>query len=239
MNPQMQAEFVECDLANLNSVKNAGDRIAASTDRLDLVFCNAGIMAHPPGLSKDGYEIQFATNHLGHALLVKKLLPVLQSIAQQPNSDVRLIFNTSLGFKIAKTIQFDTLNTTQRLMGYGQWVRYGQSKLANILYPSELSREYPDIIWVSIHPGIINTGLIGNLSLLNRLFTHVTTYGKQSTLEDGVKNQLWAASVSKSNINNGAYYEPVGQLGEHNQASKDTALAKRLREWTADALKSF
>ena len=66
--PSTKVTFVECDLASLTSVQSAAKQILSSTDRLDVLMCNAGIMAVPNSMSKDGYEIQFATNHLGHAL---------------------------------------------------------------------------------------------------------------------------------------------------------------------------
>ncbi|KAJ5604096.1 Short-chain dehydrogenase/reductase SDR [Penicillium hordei] len=69
--------FLPCDLASLASVKQAAETFLAQESRLDILMCNTGIMATPPGLTADGYEIQFGTNHLGHALLIRKLLPLL------------------------------------------------------------------------------------------------------------------------------------------------------------------
>ncbi|KAF2764137.1 NAD(P)-binding protein [Teratosphaeria nubilosa] len=203
-----QISFVACDMTELKSSAEAGERIARDTDRLDWVFCNAGIMAAPPALSKDGWEIQFAVNHLGHAMLLRKLMPTLERTAKT-GADVRVVFTTSLGFKFARTIAFDTLSTKQEALILGAFRRYGQSKLANILYPAELAQRYPEITFLSIHPGVIKTGIITGLSGFNRYFTELTTYGSQVTVEEGVRNQLWAASAEKSKIANGEYYEPV------------------------------
>jgi NAD(P)-dependent dehydrogenase (short-subunit alcohol dehydrogenase family) len=76
-------------------------------------MCNAGIMATPASLSKDGYEIQFATNHLGHALLIKSLLPTMLKTASQPNSDVRIINLSSVAHTTTPTsgIEFAKLKT--------------------------------------------------------------------------------------------------------------------------------
>ncbi|KAI9644743.1 hypothetical protein NHQ30_006770 [Ciborinia camelliae] len=92
-------------------------------------------MAKPTGVSKDGFEIQFATNQLGHSLLVRKLLPLLEKTASQPGADVRIIMVTSLAFKGALSggIQFDKLQTEKDLPMLGSWLRYDQSKLANLL----------------------------------------------------------------------------------------------------------
>jgi NAD(P)-dependent dehydrogenase (short-subunit alcohol dehydrogenase family) len=223
--------FVQCDLTDLASTSEAGARIARETDKLDWVFCNAGVMAIPAGLTKDGWEVQFGVNHLGHATLIKKLLPTLERTAKA-GSDVRVIFNTSLGFKFASTIAFDTLNTKQESMVFGAFKRYGQSKLANILYSAELARRYPSITFASVHPGVIKTGLVTGLSGFNRYFTEATTYFSQIPIEEGAKNQLWAASVDKSKIVSGEYYQPVGQPGGHTAASQDAKLREDLYAWT-------
>jgi retinol dehydrogenase-12 len=120
---------------------------------------NAGIMMTPPGTTKDGFEVQFGTNHMGHALLTKLLLPKLLSTAKQPGADVRIITLSSVGHEWAPKggLQLDTVHSEQRNLSSRQ--RYGQSKLANILYSNELARRYPAIRCVSVHPGSVNTGL--------------------------------------------------------------------------------
>jgi NAD(P)-dependent dehydrogenase (short-subunit alcohol dehydrogenase family) len=131
------------DLTSLSSIKSSTPQLT----RLDLLMCNAGIMATPPSLSKDGYEIQFATNHLGHAMLIKQLLPTMLKTAEEPRSDVRIVILTSMGWRAHPKagIEFSTLNTTQDRAIFGGWVRYGQSKLANLVYAAELARRYPNI----------------------------------------------------------------------------------------------
>ncbi|GAB1207880.1 hypothetical protein APSETT445_006615 [Aspergillus pseudonomiae] len=160
--------FVECDLASLDSVKKAAEDILAKESRLDVLMCNAGIMALPPDLTKDGYEVQFGTNHLGHALLIQKLLPLLQQYRRSRCGCYQL--HPSGG------IVFDDLKHTQDYGVFGSWRRYGQSKLANILYARELARRYPDITTVSVHPGVITTGLVENLGWAHRWFIYATTF---------------------------------------------------------------
>jgi NAD(P)-dependent dehydrogenase (short-subunit alcohol dehydrogenase family) len=116
--------FIEMDFSSLFSIKAAIPRF--HHDSLDILICNAGIMAVPAGLSKDGYEIQFATNCLRHAMLIKQLLPNLMKTAEKPGSDVRIILLTSVGWRghPKDGIQFSTLNTVQDSL-LGRWVRYG------------------------------------------------------------------------------------------------------------------
>lgn len=86
--PTAKIEFLDLDLASFASVKKAADRILAENERLDLLVNNAGIMGVPPAQSTEGYEIHFGTNHMGHALLTKLLLPLLERTAVLPGSDV-------------------------------------------------------------------------------------------------------------------------------------------------------
>jgi NAD(P)-dependent dehydrogenase (short-subunit alcohol dehydrogenase family) len=240
--PGVKATFIECDLASLASIANAAKQFTSTSDRLDILMCNAGVMALPPGLTKDGYEVQFGTNHVGHALLIKLLLPTLLRTAELPGSSVRIVLNTSLGFKGHPRggIQFNDLRTTQGCFPVaGAWIRYGQSKLANILYAAELGRRYPSITSVSIHPGVINTGLVGNLSFLNRALVKVANIGNFMTPEEGIQNQLWAATAKDGDVVNGAYYEPVAVLGAHDKASSNQDLATQLWDWTQKELEPY
>jgi len=199
---------------------------------------NAGIMAVDPGLSADGYEIQFATNHLGHALLVQLLFPLLQKTAQQPGGDVRVINMTSIAYEQAprQGVDFATLKTEQQSLGLPmmhKWVRYGQSKLAQMLYTDELARHYPEITWVSIHPGVILTDLFGNIPLATKLPVLLMNIGRTTPVEEGAYNQLWAATCEKKLLKNGGYYEPVGVLAKRStKQSQDGKLAAKLWEWT-------
>lgn len=110
--PNVPCSFVRADLASLASVKTAAADFLSKESRLDLFFANAGVMALPPGLTEDGYEVQFGTNHVGHAALVKLLLPTMEATAQRGN-DVRIIWNTSDGYKLASGIEFAGLKTPQ------------------------------------------------------------------------------------------------------------------------------
>jgi NAD(P)-dependent dehydrogenase (short-subunit alcohol dehydrogenase family) len=116
--------FLEMDLTSLSSVKAASQKFAHK--RLDVLICNAGIMAAPPALSKDGYEIQFATNHLGHAMLIQQLLLVMLETTKVPGADVRIVCLSSdgWGFHPKGGVRFSELKTVQEGF-YGAGVRYG------------------------------------------------------------------------------------------------------------------
>ncbi|OLN97916.1 putative oxidoreductase C736.13-like protein 2 [Colletotrichum chlorophyti] len=239
--------FVQMDLTSLASVKSAV-QTTFTHSRLDILINNAGIMAGDPNLSVDGFEIQFATNHLGHAMLVRSLLSVLSRTAALPDSDVRIINLTSVGYQghPRNGISFDTLRTTQTgLPILGQWIRYGQSKLANILFTRELARRHPSITTVAVHPGVVDTGLVTNQGLLNRIFVYVPNKIMGATMltaEKGCWNQVWAAAAAdKAGLVNGAFYMPVGVLADDklDGCATDEKLAAELWTWTEKVLDGF
>ncbi|KAF2269423.1 dehydrogenase with different specificitie [Lojkania enalia] len=228
-NPNVQVTFVACDFTSLQSVYEAGKRVTNESQRLDILICNAGVMAIPKTTTKDGYEVQFGVNHLAHALLIKTLLPLMLHTTTLSDASVRIVILSSLGFRGASTIDFPRLKSEQDMGILGPFMRYGQSKLANVLYAKALAKRYPDISSVSIHPGIIKTGM----------FQAATTFWRQISVQDGAKNSLWAATVKKEKIKNGAFYEPVGQMGGSTKASRNADLAEKLWEWTEEQLKDF
>lgn len=244
--PKVPCTFIRADLASLSSVKTAAESFLAQETRLDLIFANAGVMALPPGLTEDGYEVQFGTNHLGHAALVKLLLPTMEATAQGGH-DVRVIWNTSLGYRGASGIDFATLKTPQACLSpvyvMSDWFRYGQSKLANLLYAREIAARYPSITSVSIHPGVSETGLVTGLGAFNRWFVWATTLRVKVPIEQCAWNQQWAAVAPKGEgereVVSGTFYEPVGIKGGLTKAGGDDGLAKELWEWTQKELEAF
>lgn len=240
--PNVQVTFVECDLADLASVKTAAEKVLATVDRLDVLMCNAGIMAKPAALSKDGYEIHFATNHLGHGLLTLKLLPLLEKTAELPGADVRAIMTTSTGWRGAPPggIVFDKLRTTQDMAVLGRFLRYCQSKLANMLYARELAKRYPKILSFSITPGVVETGLVTDLKFIDKVLVYLPNIGRVKTPEQGTHNPLWAITGPRDSIKPGAFYEPVGELSPmETKYSKDPELGNKLWDWTEEEVKAY
>lgn len=251
--PGTKIHFLQLDLADLNSVKAAAETIKRDNDRLDLLVNNAGIMLYPPGLTKDGYELQFGTNHVGHFLFTRLLLPLLQKTAADPKADVRIINITSEGHRIAPSGGFRPELAKADMADYSSLRRYGQSKLANILFTTELVRRYPGITTVSIHPGGVATNLSKEFernhpaiaTMLLWVFRLIAPGPAKGTL-----NQTWATvadvdgkttslgSPAAKKVVQGAYYVPVAKEGRPSAYAKDAGLAKKLWEWSEDEMQS-
>ncbi|KAK3317199.1 hypothetical protein B0T19DRAFT_434449 [Cercophora scortea] len=227
---------LDLDLASFDSIKAAARRFTAESPRLDILMLNAGIMAVPAGLTASGYEIQFGVNHVGHALFFKLLTPLLLQTAST-TPDVRVISLTSVGHTLAPTggILFDSLKTTQENLT--TFSRYGQSKLANALFARELARRYPQLKAVAIHPGGVSTNLANTLASTNFVMRGLGALASvlMTSVETGVKNQLWGATAPADKIESGAYYAPVGKKGG-NALAHDDKLAAKLWEWTEKEL---
>jgi NAD(P)-dependent dehydrogenase (short-subunit alcohol dehydrogenase family) len=217
--------------------------ILTRESRLDVLMANAGIMATPPGLSTDGYELQFATNHIGHALLIRKLLPLLEKTAAFPESEPRIITLTSGALILAprnQGIVFDDLKTRQNYWVLGPFQRYGQSKLANALYGAELARRYPNVTTIVINPGFVPTNLVAGLSWHHKLIVYLGNVGKDLRLDQGPMNQVWAVGVPKDKVVPGQMYDPVGLLSvDYTVHTRDTVLAAKLWDWTEKAISNY
>ncbi|CAG9992202.1 unnamed protein product [Clonostachys byssicola] len=238
--PDVPIKPLALDLASCRSVKTAAKTFCDSCDRLDILLLNAGTMSYTPGMTEDGYEVHFGTNYLGHALLTKLLLPTLLSTAQaDPDSDVRIIFVSSAVHKQAPAggIQFDNLKS--KATNLDAMARYGQSKLAVILFAKELARQYPQVKIASVHPGAVKTPLSASVSSKNLLLRCLMIVGRlfMSSVEDGVKNQLWAATSGA--VISGEYYEPIGVSGKAGKYVKDAVLANKLWEWTEKEIEGY
>lgn len=238
--PNAVIEHLPLDLSSFSSIASAADTFKAKEQRLDILINNAGVMATPYSMTKEGYEIQFGTNHVGHALFTKLLLPVLLKTAEEPGSDVRILNISSMGHYMAPSggIIWDQ----KELEKYKTWRRYGQSKLANVLYSKELAARYPQITTVSIHPGVIITDLYASLRENWFLRIGVWLYGlvvpylpgHYADTKGGSLNQTWAAVTNKEDLVNGEFYRPVGVLAPGSTLAKDKGLAKKLWEWTEE-----
>ncbi|KAK1532796.1 short-chain dehydrogenase/reductase [Colletotrichum costaricense] len=237
--PNASIEFIHLDLTSVASIRKAARIIRLKSSRLDILMLNAGIVAAPPGLTEDGYEMQFGTNYIGSVLLAKLLSPTLLDTAEIPEADARIIFLGSQASSMAPTqgIVFDALKTD--FGEVGAWARYGQSKLAVILYARELAKRQTKMKVCVVDPGFVDTNWAQSWKsssyILEALYPLMRM--ASSSVENGVQNQLWASV--HPDVKSGVYYLPVGKLavGKGNLANQK--LAQRLWEWTETELEGM
>ncbi|KAG2776606.1 hypothetical protein Pcac1_g12738 [Phytophthora cactorum] len=153
-----KVEFAKLDLGDLSSVKKFSEDFKKSHTRLDLLINNAGIMGGAWGLSVDGYERQFATNHLGHFALTAQMFPLLQQ-----STPSRIVNVSSIVHRSAPTWNEDEIMTTSEDK-YREMDNYGVTKLSNILFTNELARRIKaagieGITAAACHPGVTATNL--------------------------------------------------------------------------------
>lgn len=234
--PNANVNSLELDLGSFDSIKNAARKFLSSASRLDVLMLNAGILGHPPALTQDGYEIHIGTNHVGHALLLKLLTPLLIKSASNPaGTDVRVVILSSIGWRLCpdQGLEFDTFKS---LEGASPIMRYVQTKLANMLYAKQVAEHFPQFTTVSLHPGEVNTELFSREpgdDQIRHLQTAVVPQHVKP-ISEGVKNQLWAATTSS--IASGTYYEPVGVTDFDKLQEGHSEMAARLWEWTEKEL---
>jgi NAD(P)-dependent dehydrogenase (short-subunit alcohol dehydrogenase family) len=236
-------QFIQLDLTSFTSIRQAAETFLQNNTRLDILVLNAGVMGEAAVTTPQGHEIQFGTNHIGHFLLTKLLLPALLKTASpspeghSTTADVRVVALTSLasGHTPSNQEYMHLISSPQRLLGLTTWQRYAISKAANILFAAELARRYPSISSVSVHPGVVASDLYNGTQATNGITGSMLPSLKLlfRSVRSGTLNQLWAAAgAPKTELVNGAYYTPVGHRNMGNRFVVDGVLAKRVWEWT-------
>jgi NAD(P)-dependent dehydrogenase (short-subunit alcohol dehydrogenase family) len=198
--PGRSVGLQELDLTSLDSIRAAANQLRSDYDRIDLLINNAGVMFTPEATTKDGFELQFGTNHLGHFALTGLLLDRLLAV---PGSRVVTVSSTA---HLTGRIRFDDL---QWQHGYSAVGAYAQSKLANLLFTHELQRRLTDAdtIAAAAHPGVSKTELDRNTSAWLRLVTNTSGLFAQ-TAAMGALPTLRAATDPA--VLGGQYFGPGG-----------------------------
>lgn len=155
--PGVAIDVVPLDLAELTSVRGAGDLIRRDHKRIDILINNAGVMATPELQTADGYELQMGTNHLAHFAFTSRLWPLLRE------SKTRIVTVSSLLHTSVKGVDLRALDHSGDPRRYRRWRAYGESKLANLLFSQELHRRTTatgsGVVSVAAHPGFASTQL--------------------------------------------------------------------------------
>jgi NAD(P)-dependent dehydrogenase (short-subunit alcohol dehydrogenase family) len=231
---RVPAALLECGLVDLTvqaSVREFAQWFSARHDRLNLLINNAGVMATPFVRTVDGFELQFATNHLGHFLLTNLLTPLL--LAGAPSR----VVNLSSGGHRGSDIIWDDPNYERR--DYDKFESYGQSKTANILFSVELDRRLSNrgVHSYAVHPGMIATELGRHMTRDD--FRAISERAKRSpsgglpqrkSIESGAATSVWAATADELRELGGVYCEDCAVSDQHAPWALDAESARRLWE---------
>lgn len=190
--PGAAVEIGELELARSDSVRRFVQRWTADHEALQILILNAGVMACPLTRTVEGFELHFATNHLGHFQLTRDLIGVLQA-----GAPARVI-SVSSGAHVLSPVVFDDIHYERR--EYDPWTAYAQSKTANVLFAIELERRYRDIgiRAFAVHPGMIATDLGRHLTpeSIAEIMSRASGAGEPlKTVAQGAATAVWAATA--------------------------------------------
>lgn len=202
-------KMVALDLASLESVRACADALLAQREPFDVVIANAGVMATPFGHTKDGFETQFGTNHLGHFALVNGIAPLIREGG-------RLVNLSSAGHRYANV---DLEDPNFDRTPYDPWVAYGRSKTANVLFAVAFDQRHRErgIRAAAVHPGGIQTELGRHLGpsrlqgIVEQIDKQLAAEGKPpfqwKTIPQGAATSVWTAVVASPEEIGGRYCE--------------------------------
>ncbi len=236
--PGAQLETIICDLGSLDSVRACSAEATGRFAKIDLLINNAGVMACPKEATADGFERQFGTNHLGHFLLTKGLMPLVEA-----GTNKRIVNLSSRGHHIGP-VDLDDPNFEDR--DYNEWLSYGQSKTANVLFTVGLEDRFSPlgIHAFAVHPGGINTNLGRHLSeeqeqaLIERATSSDPNFAFKS-IPQGAATQTWAATAPELNGKGGLYCEDCHVAEIDDQSTKGGVRSYALDKGNADRLWSL
>lgn len=222
-----QVEFIALDLSDLASVRACAEALLAKAPKIHGLINNAGVVAKRGSTTKDGYEMTFGTNHLGHYLLTRLLTDRLKQ-----TGGARIVNVSSASHYRAKDIDWSAVQKpTKTVVGLKE---YEVSKLANVLFTKELARhlEGSGVTTYAVHPGVVAT------DAWRRFPNPIRWVIKQFmiTPEQGAQSSLVCATSPELAAQSGRYYTTGGKEKRPSKAAGDAELAKTLwsksAEWT-------
>ena len=224
---------VACELTDLDSVARCADEVVASAPSLDMLICNAGVMMLPKLEQVRGIEKQFFTNHVGHFLLVNRLL---DRVKVAPQGRIVLLSSEGHRFAPKEGIQFDNLSGQK---GYGALKAYGQSKLANILMAVGLTERLKGtaVTANALHPGVIKTNLTRHVSSILMSVLSVVTIGQTKSIPQGAATTCVVATDPALARVSGCYFSDCNSKTPSAHA-RNAALAERLWTTSEELVKS-
>ena len=212
---------VECDTADLQSVRNAASMLTGRLFSINILINNAGSAFQEKKFTKDGFEMTFAVNHLGHFLLTESLIPLLKK------GQARIINVSSQAHRSA-TPNFDDLKW--EITPYQTLKAYGVSKLYNIYFTKSLAEKYKQdgIVSYALHPGVVNTHIWDGVKGFAKLFVSLLKLF-MITPEKGAETTIYLATELRLEPKSGLYFEKC-KVSKLAPIAEDVVARQRLWE---------
>ena len=231
------------DLADLATVRDFARGVQSNYDRVDCLINNAGVMNTPPGMTKQGFEIQMGTNVIGHFLLAKNLAGNTKRQVWLSSKGHTIFGPPPFGNDLAKArrIDLDAITKVDE-KSYNGWQRYQQSKLGDILLAKQFPIEYSHMIACSVHPGIVQTNLARHTSIWSLLrFIIAMPFGGERPVspEVGASTQTLCAVMPEEELASGAYYADRAVSDDVADCAKRTDDAKKLYDYCDEVTRPF
>lgn len=217
----VKADFLPLDLGDLESVRACAARFLATGERLDVLLENAGL-AGQRGATKQGFELAFGTNHLGHFLLAQLLLPRLEESGRE-GAHSRVVVVASRAHYRVRTFDWSTLRGSTR--SFTAWPEYQRSKLCNVLFARELARRLAGkpVDTYALHPGVVASDIWRRIPRPLRALTHLWMVSN----EEGAKTSVYCATAPELEGKTGRYWDACAEK-RPSKLALDDALAAEL-----------
>lgn len=222
---------IHCDLADMQTVKQAADELKGKLFAINVLINNAGGINPSRMTSKDSHELTFAMNHLGHFLLTMSLMPLLQK------GQARVINISSEAHKMARP---QLLNDIEFKQGYSAWKAYGLAKLCNIYFAKSLADKYTQtgITAYALHPGIVKSDFWSGLGGLNAILKLLAS-PFMITAREGAQTSIYLAGQTKLSPKLNGQYFKKSQVTKPTLAAQNVSARNKLWQISEQLVKPF
>lgn len=222
---------VHCDLADMQTVQQAADELKGKLMAINVLINNAGGINASKQLSKDGNELTFAMNHLGHFLLTTSLMPLLQK------GQARIINVSSEAHRMASP---QLLNDVQFKEAYSAFKAYALAKLCNIYFAKSLAERYASsgITAYALHPGVVKTGFGSELGGLGKVLMFLAK-PFMITAREGAQTSIYLAGATKLSPKLSGQYFKKGKPNKPTLAAQNTSARNKLWQMSEQLTQGF
>ncbi|KAF8358195.1 hypothetical protein PRIPAC_93190 [Pristionchus pacificus] len=223
--------YINCDLSSKENIRQAAARLSELETSIDILINNAGVWMTDYQKTKDGHEMTWGTNHLGHFLLTELLLPLIEKAPEG-----RIVNVSSLGHESSPVLDLTTIDDAANYAGF---VAYCKTKLANVMHARELTRRLrargnTTVTVNSLHPGAIATEIGRDLNIFLKALVSVA-YPFLKSWKDGAQTSLYCALSTDIKGVSGEYFSDCARKDVAHTAKNDLA-CKQLYDYSLKAV---